>query len=69
TPLHPLLAAVSKENISFDRSDKPNVHKVVVRDAVVGRHDHAEEEVTFSKGPKKAPHLPAKVSGAFSSTG
>ena len=27
TPLHP------KENISFDRSDKPNVHKVVVRDA------------------------------------
>lgn len=32
TPLHPLLAAVSKENISFDRSDKPNVHKVVVRD-------------------------------------
>lgn len=33
TPLHPLLAAVPKENISFDRSDKPNVHKVVVRDA------------------------------------
>ena len=33
TPLHPLLASVPKENISFDRSDKPNVHKVVVRDA------------------------------------
>ena len=33
TPLHPLLAATPKENISFDRSDKPNVHKVVVRDA------------------------------------
>lgn len=33
TPLHPLLAAFPKENISFDRSDKPNVHKVVVRDA------------------------------------
>lgn len=33
TPLHPLLAYVAKENISFDRSDKPNVHKVVVRDA------------------------------------
>lgn len=33
TPLHPLLASVSKENISFDRSDRPNVHKVVVRDA------------------------------------
>ena len=33
TPLHPLLVSVPKENISFDRSDKPNVHKVVVRDA------------------------------------
>lgn len=32
TPLHPLLASVPKENISFDRSDRPNVHKVVVRD-------------------------------------
>lgn len=33
TPLHPLLASVPKEKISFDRSDRPNVHKVVVRDA------------------------------------
>lgn len=33
TPLHSLLASVPKENISFDRSDRPNVHKVVVRDA------------------------------------
>lgn len=33
TPLHPLLASVPKENASFDRSDRPNVHKVVVRDA------------------------------------
>lgn len=33
TPLHPLLAGVPKENISFDRSDKPNAHKVIVRDA------------------------------------
>lgn len=33
TPLHPLLASVPRENISFDRSDHPNVHKVVVRDA------------------------------------
>lgn len=33
TPLHPLLASVPKENITFDRSDRPNVHKVVVRDA------------------------------------
>ncbi len=33
TPLHPLLAGVPEEDISFDRSDRPNVHKVVVRDA------------------------------------
>lgn len=32
TPLHPLLASRPSENASFDRSDKPNVHKVVVRD-------------------------------------
>ena len=32
TPLHPLLASRPTENASFDRSDKPNVHKVVVRD-------------------------------------
>lgn len=33
TPLHPLLASLPKENVSFDRSDRPSVHKVVVRDA------------------------------------
>lgn len=33
TPLHPLLASLLKEDVSFDRSDKPEMHKVVVRDA------------------------------------
>lgn len=33
TPLHPLLSGLPKENISFDRSDRPNANKVVVRDA------------------------------------
>lgn len=33
TPLHPLLVAINKEDISFDCSDKPHVHKVVVRDS------------------------------------
>ena len=33
TPLHPLLSGLPKENISFDRSDRPNAHIVVVRDA------------------------------------
>lgn len=32
-PLHPLLAGVPRENITFDRSDKPEVHKFIVKDA------------------------------------
>lgn len=30
-PLHPLLAGVEKENITFDRSDRPDYHPVKVR--------------------------------------
>ena len=30
-PLHPLLASKSKENITFDRSDRPELHKIKVR--------------------------------------
>lgn len=33
TPLHPLLAFLPKENVSFDRSDRPDIHKVIVKDA------------------------------------
>ena len=32
-PLHSLLASIVKENISFDRSSRPDVHKAIVRDA------------------------------------
>ena len=32
-PLHPLLANVSRENITFDRSDNPDHHPVRVRDS------------------------------------
>ena len=32
-PLHPLLATLSKENATFDRSDKPEHHPVRVRDS------------------------------------
>lgn len=32
-PLHPLLVSKTKENITFDRSDRPEVHKIKVRDA------------------------------------
>ena len=31
-PLHPLLVSKTKENITFDRSDRPEVHKIKVRD-------------------------------------
>lgn len=30
-PIHPLLAGVDKENLTFDRSDRPNQHPVNVR--------------------------------------
>lgn len=32
-PLHPLLGGYFMENVTFDRSDKPGIHKVIVRDA------------------------------------
>lgn len=32
-PLHPMLGGRITENATFDRSDKPELHKVVVRDA------------------------------------
>ena len=31
-PLHPLLGGRYSENATFDRSDKPDIHKVIVRD-------------------------------------
>lgn len=31
-PLHPLLAATAKENLTFDRSNRPQLHKVLVKD-------------------------------------
>ncbi|MBN2426417.1 MAG: hypothetical protein JXR46_06715 [Calditrichaceae bacterium] len=31
-PLHPLLSNVHKENLTFDRSDKPEIHKSIVKD-------------------------------------
>ncbi len=32
-PLHPLLASKFRENITFDRSDRPEIHKIKVRDS------------------------------------
>jgi hypothetical protein len=31
-PIHPLLGGMHEEPISFDRSDRPDIHKVVVKD-------------------------------------
>ena len=30
-PIHPLLSGLNNENITFDRSDRPHIHKVIVR--------------------------------------
>ena len=44
-PLHPTLASLSnKENGTFDRSDRPQDHKVKVRDAK--GNEMSQEEVT-----------------------
>ncbi len=53
TPLHPLLASLPSENISFDRSDRPNVHKVVVRNA--NGQELTEEQISdFLKGSDRS---------------
>ena len=41
-PIHPLLAGVEKENLTFDRSDRPNQHPVNVR---MGDKLLTEEEI------------------------
>lgn len=41
-PLHPLLAGTSRENLTFDRSDKPDYHPVRVK--VAGRDEPLTEE-------------------------
>ncbi len=41
-PLHPYLAGVHKEDISFDRSDRAEHHKVIVRDSSGRRYTEEE---------------------------
>lgn len=43
-PLHPYLAKLHNENITYDRSDRPEVHKVIVR-AADGRQ-LTDDEIT-----------------------
>lgn len=42
-PLHPLLSSVPVENATFDRSDRPGVHRIVVRDE--SNRELTEEEI------------------------
>ena len=32
-PLHPLVSGINSENLSFDRSDRPDLHRVIVKDS------------------------------------
>ena len=43
-PLHPLLAGIDKENLTFDRSDRPDIHPVRVRRADTGK-ELSEDEI------------------------
>ena len=52
-PLHPLLVSKSKENITFDRSDRPDVHKFVVRDAS-GNELNKEQIVDLLSGSDRS---------------
>lgn len=52
-PLHPLLASTPHENVSFDRSDRPNVHRVTVRNDK-GEVMSNEEIEKFLKGTDRS---------------
>jgi hypothetical protein len=52
-PLHPLLAGMSSENITFDRSDRPTLHQVIVRDAD-GKQLDEEQLTTLLKGTDRS---------------
>ena len=45
-PLHPLLGGRFSENATFDRSDKPGLHKVIVRDS--NGNPMTEEQIEVS---------------------
>lgn len=52
-PLHPLLAGTPSENISFDRSDRPATHKIIVRDPN-GNELSAEEIASHLNGSDRS---------------
>ncbi len=52
-PLHPYLAGVFSENITYDRTDRPEVHEVIVRDSS-GNKLSNEEIVTLLSGKDRS---------------
>lgn len=71
-PLHPLLAGMSSENLTFDRRDRPDLHPTIVRDE---RNDSRmltdEEKIELMKQqPGRSLHLKyiqdqSRASGLF----
>lgn len=54
-PLHPLLATNAKENLTFDRSDKPQNQKVIIKDA--NNNVLSDEEIQdLLKGTNRSLH-------------
>ena len=68
-PLHPLLGGKFSENATFDRSDKPELHKVIVRDT--NGNPMSEEQIeSFLTGTDRSLYrkwIPdnARASGLF----
>lgn len=54
-PLHPLLARTHKENITYDRSDRPELHKVIVR-GVDGKPLSDDEVTDLLQGVDRSLH-------------
>jgi len=57
-PLHPLLSGVSHESLTFDRSDHPEKHKIVVRDEK-GNEVPREKVIEFLETNQRA--LPMRI--------
>lgn len=68
-PLHPLLAGVNKENLTFDRSDHPNLHPVNVRfgDRLLSEEEIEEYLQTNARTLPRRNWIPdnARTSGLF----
>ena len=52
-PVHPLLGGIHKENLTFDRSDKPHLHKIIVRDSS-GKELSEDDVVAFLDGTDRS---------------